>query len=41
MTYVHTILSIVATRDLNLENLDVKSTFLHGDLDEEIYMAQP
>ena len=39
MTSIHTILSIVATEDLHLEQLDVKTTFLHGDLDEEIYMA--
>ena len=41
MTSIHTILSIVATEDLYLEYLDVKTTFLHGDLDEEISMAQP
>ncbi|KAH9308679.1 hypothetical protein KI387_036590, partial [Taxus chinensis] len=27
--------------DLHLEKLDVKMTFLHGDLDEDIYMQQP
>ncbi|KAH9296169.1 hypothetical protein KI387_039757, partial [Taxus chinensis] len=27
--------------DLHLEKLDVKMDFLHGDLDEEIYMQQP
>ena len=41
MTSIRTILSIVATEDLHLEQLDVKTTFLHGDLDEEIYMEQP
>ena len=36
-----TILNIVASEDLHLEQLDVKTAFLHGDLDEEIYMHQP
>ena len=41
MTSILTILSIMATEDLHLEKFDVRKTFLHGDLDEEIYMAQP
>ena len=32
--------SIVAMRDLELEQLDVKTVFLHGELEEEIYMDQ-
>nr|GEW42846.1 retrovirus-related Pol polyprotein from transposon TNT 1-94 [Tanacetum cinerariifolium] len=35
------VLSIVAAEDLHLEQLDVKTAFLHGDLDEDIYMTQP
>lgn len=35
------VLSIIVSEDLYLEQLDVKTTFLHGDLVEEIYMHQP
>jgi hypothetical protein len=38
MTSIRTILSLVEVEDLHLEQLDVKTTFLHGDLEEEIYM---
>ena len=41
MTSIRTILSLVAVEDLHLEQLDVKTTFLHGDLEEDIYMQQP
>jgi hypothetical protein len=41
MNSVRTILSLVAVEDFHLEQLDVKTTFLHGDLEEEIYMQQP
>uniref|UniRef100_A0ACD5UZL7 Uncharacterized protein n=1 Tax=Avena sativa TaxID=4498 RepID=A0ACD5UZL7_AVESA len=38
---IRTFFSIVAMRDLDLEQLDVKTAFLYGELDEEIYMDQP
>jgi hypothetical protein len=41
MEIIRIVLSIVAAEDLHLEQLDVKTTFLHGDLEEEIYMQQP
>ncbi|GJZ58760.1 retrovirus-related pol polyprotein from transposon TNT 1-94 [Tanacetum coccineum] len=40
MTTIRLVLSIVASEDLHLEQLDVKTTFLHGDLDKDIYMTQ-
>ena len=41
ITSIWTVLSIVASMDLEVEQLDVKTAFLHGDLEEEIYMQQP
>ena len=38
---IRIILSLVAQFDLELEQLDVKTAFLHGDLEETIYMDQP
>lgn len=40
MTSIRLLLSLVATHDLEVEQMDVKTTFLHGDLEEEIYMSQ-
>jgi hypothetical protein len=37
---VHIVLALVALLDLELEKLDVKTMFLHGDLYEDIYMEQ-
>ena len=41
MSSIWVVLGLVASLDLELEQLDVKTTFLHGDLKEEIYMDQP
>ena len=41
MTSIRTILSLVVVDNLHLEQLDVKIAFLHGDLEEDIYMLQP
>jgi hypothetical protein len=38
---IRALLGIVAMHDVKLEQLDVKTTFLHDDLEEEIYMDQP
>jgi hypothetical protein len=35
------IIALVAHYDLELHQMDVKTAFLNGDLDETIYMAQP
>lgn len=37
---IQVILGLVASMNLELEPLNVKITFLHGDLDEEIFMEQ-
>ena len=38
---IRILLALVAQYELDLDQLDVKTTFLHGNLDEEIYMSQP
>ena len=40
LTSIRILLSIVASENLHLEQMYVKTTFLHGDLDKEIYMQQ-
>ena len=35
------LLAIVVQFDLELEQMNVKTVFLHGELEEEIYMKQP
>jgi hypothetical protein len=41
LTSIRFILSIVVSFDIEVEHMDVKTTFLHGDLEEEIYMKKP
>ena len=40
LTSIRFILSIVVSFDIEVEWKDVKTTLLHGDLEEEIYMKQ-
>ncbi|KAK9177594.1 hypothetical protein WN944_029618 [Citrus x changshan-huyou] len=40
-TSIRILLALVVEYELELARLDVKTTFLHGDLEEEIYMTQP
>ncbi|KAH9768832.1 Integrase catalytic domain-containing protein [Citrus sinensis] len=40
-TSIHILLALVAEYELELAQLHVKTAFLHGDLEEEIYMIQP
>lgn len=40
MTSIRAILGLPAKLDLEIEQLDVKTTFLNGDLEKEIYMEQ-
>ena len=41
MCSIRVILGLATSMNLELEQLDVKIAFLHGDLDEEIFMEQP
>ena len=38
MTTVRFVLGMVVKEDMKLKQMDVKTTFLHGDLHEDIYM---
>ncbi|GKC59833.1 transposable element [Tanacetum coccineum] len=38
---IRILLALVAQLDLELVQMDVKTAFLHGDLEDEIYMVQP
>jgi hypothetical protein len=39
--YYKIIMALVAHYDLELHQMDVKTVFLNGDLEENVYMAQP
>jgi len=41
MTIVRIIITMVAAKGWSLHQMDVKKVFLHGDLQEEVYMEQP
>jgi hypothetical protein len=38
MTSIRMILGMAASLNLEVEQMDVKTTFLHGELEEKIYM---
>ena len=40
-TSIRILLAVGATQDMEIHQMDVKTAFLNGDLDEEIYMEQP
>jgi hypothetical protein len=41
LTSIRFMLYVVAAFDFEVGQMDVKTTFLHGDLEEEIFMKQP
>lgn len=41
ITSIRILLAIAAMRNLEVHQMDVKTAFLNGDLDEEIYIEQP
>ena len=40
MSAIRLVLGMVAIENLHIEQLDVKTTFFHGDLEEDLYMIQ-
>ena len=41
LTSISVLMFLTATFDLEIEQMDVKTTFLHGNIEEEIYMKHP
>ena len=41
ITSVRNMFSLASIYDLHVHQMDVKTAFLNGDLDEEVYMEQP
>ena len=41
MSAVRSILTLAATKDMVVKHLDIKTAYLYGDLEEEIYMELP
>jgi hypothetical protein len=41
LTYIRFMLFVVSAFDFEVEHMDLKTTFLHGDMEEEIYMKKP
>jgi hypothetical protein len=41
LTTIRVLLSLAASYGLTIHQMDVKTTFLNGELEEEIYMDQP
>ena len=41
MTSIHNVLGLVASFNLEIEQINVKTTFLYSDLEEKIFMEQP
>ena len=39
--FIKMVIAIVSLRNLEVHQMDVKTTFLNRDLDEEIYIEQP
>ena len=41
MSSIRMVLALAASLDVEVEQMDVKTAFLHGDLEKKIYMEQP